>query len=292
MFKYAFTLPDFQGTYIKCVSKENKESKTFSLRNVDSSVITSCVTLKALIKAQLKDDIVKEFDIGYQHNNSVVNIRNSDDLLEVWSNIRQGKNISLWCDGLKTSAAIRHKRQAADVSDDDDLEVARNPTVAKPKKKKKKNEGAETEAVESIVKKLKDLHRESGYTPMQFRIWAEMHNGGLHPSLDEPPTTSMFTRAGGGQATKKKPSASANDPLSQAISQLAAALSPSVTPSSSHASRGAALGASPAKLIDNRTKCYKQLSELSNLKESALLSNEEYYAEREAIMDVLKKLSA
>ena len=76
---------------------------------------------------------------------------------------------------------------------------------------------------------------------MQFRIWAEMHNGGLHPSLDEPPT-SMFTRAGGGQATKKKPSVSANDPLSQAISQLAAALSPSITPSSSHAGRGAALG--------------------------------------------------
>lgn len=129
---------------IKCVSKENKESKTFSLRNVDSSVITSCVSLKALIKAQLKDDIGKEFDIGYQHNNSVVNIRNSDDLLEVWSNILQGKNISLWCDGLKTSAAIRHKRQAADVSDDDHLEVTRNPTVAKPKKKKKKNDGGET----------------------------------------------------------------------------------------------------------------------------------------------------
>ena len=142
------------------------------------------------------------------------------------------------------------------------------------------------------MKKLKDHHHESGYTPMQFRIWAEMHNGGLHPSLDEPPTTSMFTRAGGGQATKKKTSASANDPLSQAISQLAAALSPSITPSSSHAGRGATLGASPAKLIDNRTKCYKQLSELSNLKESGLLSNEEYYAEREAIMDVLKKLSA
>ena len=112
-------------------------------------------------------------------------------------------------------------------------------------------------------------------------------NGGLHPSLDEPPT-SMFARAGGGQATKK-PSVSTNDrPLSQAISQLAAAISPS----SSHPGRGATLGTSPAKLIDNRTKCYKQLSELSNLKQSGLLNNEEYYAEREAIMEVLKKLSA
>ena len=129
---------------------------------------------------------------------------------------------------------------------------------------------------------------------MQFRIWAEIHNGGLHPSLDEPPKTTimyvcMFARAGGGQAAKKKPSA---DPLTQAISQLAAAISPSITPTPSHTGRGAPLGTSPAKLIDNRTKCYKQLSELSNLKESGLLSDEEYHAEREAIMEVLKNLSA
>ena len=50
----------------------------------------------------------------------------------------------------------------------------------------------------------------------------KMHNGGLHPSLDEPPKTTMFAHAGGGQAAKKKASA---DPLTQAISQLAAAIS-------------------------------------------------------------------
>ena len=52
------------------------------------------------------------------------------------------------------------------------------------------------------------------------------------------------------------------------------------------------LGTSPAKLIDNRTKCYKQLSELNNLKQSGLLSKEEYHAEREAVMEILKKLNA
>ena len=128
---------------IKCVSKENKkESKTFSLRNVDSSVITSCVTLKALIKAQLRDDVGKEFDVGYQHNNSIVNTRSSDDLLELWSNIRQGKNVTLWCDGLKTvGVAVQHKRlaNAVEVSDEDNLEASRKKsTAAKPKKKKKK----------------------------------------------------------------------------------------------------------------------------------------------------------
>ena len=102
--------------------------------------------------------------------------------------ISDRERMSLWCDGLKmVDAVVRHKRPANATEvpdeDDDDEDVSRKkPTTAKPKK----NEGAEA-AVESIVEKLKDLHRESGYTPMQFRIWAEMHNGGLHPSLDEPP---------------------------------------------------------------------------------------------------------
>ena len=79
----------------KCASKENKkESKTFTLRNVDSSVVPSCVTLKALIKAQLKGDIEKHekhFDIGYQHNTSVLNIRSADDLLKSMVKYPTGK---------------------------------------------------------------------------------------------------------------------------------------------------------------------------------------------------------
>ena len=42
------------------------------------------------------------------------------------------------------------------------------------------------------------------------------------------------------------------------------------------------------KLIDNRSKCYKQLADLSNLKQSGLLSDAEYASEREAIMSTLK----
>ena len=48
------------------------------------------------------------------------------------------------------------------------------------------------------------------------------------------------------------------------------------------------LGTSPAS---NRSKCYKQLADLSNLKQSGLLSDAEYASEREAIMSTLKKLS-
>ena len=118
---------------------------------------------------------------------------------------------------------------------------------------------------------------------MQLRIWSEMYNGGVHSSLNEPPTSTMFVCAG--TPTVKKTSTK-SDSLTQAITQIATALSPGTTSSS----RGPMLAVSPAKVIENRSKCYKQLADLSNLKQSGLLDDEEYAAERQAIIEVLKKL--
>ena len=50
------------------------------------------------------------------------------------------------------------------------------------------------------------------------------------------------------------------------------------------------MSACPAKNIDSRSKCYKQLSEFSNLRENGILSNEEYMLEKSAVMAVLKQL--
>ena len=61
-----------------------------------------------------------------------------------------------------------------------------------------------------------------------------------------------------------------------------------VTPSSGGTSSGSAC--SPAKLIDYRGKCYKQLSELKSLFESGVLTEEEYTSERSVILGMLKKL--
>ena len=47
---------------------------------------------------------------------------------------------------------------------------------------------------------------------------------------------------------------------------------------------------SSSKLIEDRSKQYKQLSELHNLKSVNVLSEEEYEAEKETIMELLKKL--
>ena len=105
-----------------------RESKTFSLRNVDSSVVTTCGALKSLIRAQLCSDIDSVFDVGYQLGNSVINIRSADDLREVWSSIQKGTKIVLWCDGLKVVTATQGtKRQSTSVEDesDDDDQVSR-----------------------------------------------------------------------------------------------------------------------------------------------------------------------
>ena len=82
-----------------------------------------------------------------------------------------------------------------------------------------------------------------------------MYLGGVHPSLDTPPTSTMFNRAGGGGSVKRK----VGQEVISAISDLTSALTPKLIPSSSGSSTS-----SPAKMIDNRTKCYKQLADLKN----------------------------
>lgn len=185
----------------------------------------------------------------------------------------------MWCNGLKPADELK----PADDHDGSDIDDAIDELKPSKKKKSKKSKDVDeiNEAVDASVKDLKKLH--PGYTPMQYRIWAEMLNGGTHCSMDNPPTSSMFVRCGNGTISKKKPTS--EDSFSKAITQIASALSPQAGTGS-----GSIVGTSPAKLIESRSKCYKQLADLSNLKQSGLLDNEEYLEEREAIMKMLTKL--
>ena len=90
--------------------------------------------------------------------------------------------------------------------------------------------------------------------------------GGLHASLDDSPTCSMFIETGQSAAPKKNDSNSMTDALTQAAVANSSALSP--RPSSQ-----TTLG-SPGKLTESRSKCYKQLSEINNLKVSGVLTEE------------------
>ena len=94
--------------------------------------------------------------------------------------------------------------------------------------------------------------------------------GEVHSTLDDPPNTSMFMRAGGVSVTKKDPNSMAQA-LTRAASQMgtaiATALSPPPVTQSAHG-----LGSSPAKAIESRSKPYKQLSELTNLKLNGIIA--------------------
>ena len=174
-----------------------------------------------------------------------------------------------------------HKRSLGDLSDDinEDFE----PEVRRNKKKKKDKDDRENE-VDETIKTLKEKHGSTSYTAMQYRIWAEMHVGGYHSSSDDPPTTTMFARAGGATPRRKTTA----DAVSQVISQLSSTLSPKlISPAPSTNSNSSP---SPAKVIENCSKCYRQLGELKNLKQSGLLSEDECQIEREAIMNTLKDL--
>ena len=265
--------PPIKMVMLKAVNRGNKgkEPKTFTLRDVRPEANTSCAAVKRLIKAQLSQDITEDdFDIGYLQGNTVVSIRSKADL-ELWEGLRKGFNTTMWCDGMNGPAA-QNSSLGRKRSTQDDEEAQKN----KEKKKKKKDDESKEEKVEKNIQTLQGKHGKE-FTPMQYRIWAEMHVGGYQPSLDEAPSNSMFLRAGGA-ATKRTTA----DIVSQAINQLTPVLSPGVAAPTSHSS--------PAKLINNRSKCYKQLGELKNLMQTGILSDEEYSREREAIMGTLKSL--
>lgn len=271
-----------------------KDFKMFTIRNINTHEVTSVDKLRQVIKGQLGDEVTQnKFDVGYLQGANFVTVRNAEDLVEVWMNIQKGISVILWCDGLKkigkSSQACRSQAiSSSDSSDDDDgaskkrKKKSRNDDVEDNRKKRKKADERDKK-VQDTIDLLSEKHGDKTYTPMQYRVWSEMHIGGVHSSLDNPPNSTMFHRAGSGGPRKKNHTSE----IASAIGSLTNALSPKLVTPSSGSTSGSAC--SPAKLIDNRGKCYKQLSELKSLFESGVLT-EEYTSERSVILGMLKKL--
>ena len=262
--------------------KAKKEPKTFTLRNIDTIEVCSSDKLKHVIKTQLKDDIVmneEDFEVGVFQGTNIVSIRSKEDMMDVCKDMKKGDKIVLWCDGLRT---LKRKRRETPQTDEDDSDESRTSLKTKRAKKAEERE----DKVHDTIKKLKAKHG-SLFSPMQLRIWSEMVVGEIYSRLDEPPSTSMFAKAGNPSTTKKKDQCSTSQALTEAVTAIASALSP---PPPKQGKSGCGQGSSPAKLIDGRSKCYKQLSELNNLKVSGIISDEEYVIEKEAIMAILNTL--
>ena len=181
------------------MTKAGKAHRVFCLRNIKLSFQED---IKRANKSQLQDDIIAgEFDIGIVSGSHVISLRSQADLHELSTEIQMGKNPVLWCNGLKkksceTAAASvtenkkRKRGNSCVKSSESTTDFAKLP------QKKKSRQEEKEELVESTIKKLKEKHG-TRFTPMQVRIWSEMITGDLYVSLDDPPKTSMFARAGG-----------------------------------------------------------------------------------------------
>lgn len=275
--------------FLKASYKGKKDVKKFTLRNVDPTLITSSGDLKELIKANLQDDIKSgDFDVGYMVGNEVTRVRTEEDLREMWSDLRKSNSTTLWCDGLideesgKASKSSKSSRKRKHVASDDESDGEPSQTTKTQKRKKVESDAK----VQEVVDSLKSKHG-TKYTVFQLRIWAELISSGLYVSTDEPPcNNSMFQRAGGGSSSKKKQD-QGEPHVAQALSEVATTL----TQALSRAPAGqAGSTSSPARLIDSRSKLYKQLSELQNLKSAGILTESEYTAEKGTIMDLLTQL--
>ena len=80
--------------------------------------------------------------------------------------------------------------------------------------------------------------------------------------------------------------------MSEALTQAALAISNAFSPRPTFPSTSSSqpMGSSPAKVVESRSKCYKQLSDLNQLKASGIISEVEYAEEKESVMSVLRKL--
>lgn len=185
------------------------------------------------------------------------------------------KNTVLLCNGLIARAG--HKRKYSDDEENSDTEQQQS------RKSRSKKHDTNMQQVQDTVDQLKAKYG-SSYSQMQFCIWGMC-------SIDGPPSNnSMFRRAGAGDGASKRNESHVTQALTDAIT---AALSAKDNQESQQSTpRPSANISSPARLIENCSKLYKQLPELKNLKGCGVLDDEEYATEKATIMDLLKQLSS
>ena len=75
--------------------------------------------------------------------------------------------------------------------------------------------------------------------------------------------------------------------MSEALTHAAQAFSSALFP---RTITGLCHSEGTTSMIDSCSKCYKQLSELNNLKSTGVITEDEYLKEKGAIMKVLKQL--
>ena len=183
----------------------------------------------------------------------------------------------MWCDGLLTNTEKGSSKGEAS-------RAAKRGRDSNENDSGKKKQDLE-ENVQEIVESLKQKHSEPRFATMQIQIRAEMVVSGMYSSLDEPPKTSMFGRAGGGSPQKKK-----KNEVAQALSDAATAIKSVISTNTQGASPPT--NSNSSSVIERRSTLYRQLSELRELQNTGVLTDDEYKAEKDSIMKLLMQLKS
>ena len=134
--------------------------------------------------------------------------------------------------------------------------------------------------------------KDDKFTSFQFKLWAEMLTSGVHTDLDVPPAASMF----GCETKKAKAPQKDSSDLSAAVvmvsvvSTLSQALSTSAQAQLNrpHTSSSHPVSWSSMKRAELRSMYLKQMTDLRQLYDDGILSEEEYEEQRLELVEASK----
>ena len=158
--------------------------------------------------------------------------------------------------------------------------------------------GEKEKEVDDLTSELRDIHGSESYSDPQYRLWARMIANGIHSSMEVPPQVPMIT----GITPTRKAKKSIEETIASTVtavvkamnsaSQQPSALAIPATPVQCTTNQAmATVGVSPSKSVDIRGKCLAQLSNLKQLLDESILTEEEVKEQKGCILGTLRKLN-
>ena len=123
----------------------------------------------------------------------------------------------------------------------------------------------------------------------RIKLWAEMLATGVHNDLDNPPTASMFGRD---KHAKRHSESSANDTVVSQMMTMMNTLCQALTPKQVETEKKTtfSVSLSPMKRAELRSTYLEQLSELHQLLDQDILTEQEYEEQRAELVGSLREL--
>ena len=198
----------------------------------------------------------------------------------MWKVAQKGEGVTLWSMGIAAEANIPADGQKRPLDKNGSRGEEPVSKRAKAQSVLEENKGLLADYEHQLQQKHEDK-----YSRFQIKIWAEALASGQYSDLDTPPGYAMF-----GREKDKKTSKDGNvevvmSGMMNMMNTLCQALTPKVTPPERRP-----VGLSPMKKAELRSTYLKQLSELRQLCDNGILTEDEYEEQREDLIDSMRNL--